>query len=127
MIAWNRKTRCTIFAQIFGHFRTRKNCCDIVSVGERKLRKDKTEQIKSECKNLAEKLKIVERQIGQLERESEKENQMRHLARLIFAGKIIEKSGLLYSFNEQSLCEFLTANKSKLEKRQNKILKGEIL
>ena len=80
------------------------------------MRKDKSEQIKSECKNLAEKLKIVERQIGQLERESENENQMRHLARLIFAGKIVEKSGLLYSFNEQSLCEFLTANKSKLEK-----------
>lgn len=28
----------------------------------------------------------------------------------------LEKVSLLYSFNEQALCEILTANKSKLEK-----------
>ena len=36
--------------------------------------------------------------------------------------KLIEKSGLLYSFNEQSLCEFLTANKSKLEKKNAELV-----
>lgn len=41
---------------------------------------------------------------------------MKHLARLIYAGQVVEKVGLLYSFNEQALCEILTANKSKLEK-----------
>ena len=41
---------------------------------------------------------------------------MKHLARLIYAGQVVEKVGLLYSFNEQALYEILTANKSKLEK-----------
>lgn len=41
---------------------------------------------------------------------------MKHLARLIYAGQVLEKVGLLYSFNEQALSEILTANKSKLAK-----------
>ena len=58
----------------------------------------------------------VECQIERIWNDSTKESEMKHLARLIFAGKIIEKSGLLYTFNEQSLYEFLTANKNKLQK-----------
>ena len=61
-------------------------------------------------------LENVECQIEQIGNDSTKEIEMKHLARLIFAGKIIEKSGLLYTFNEQSLYEFLTANKNKLQK-----------
>lgn len=41
---------------------------------------------------------------------------MKHLARLIYAGQVVEKVGLLYSFNEQALYEILTANKNNLEK-----------
>lgn len=41
---------------------------------------------------------------------------MKHLARLIYAGQVVEKVGLLYSFNEQALSEILTTNKSKSEK-----------
>ena len=81
-----------------------------------KMRKEKAEQLRTECKNLMKSLEKVERQIKDIGGEIENENEMRHLARLIYAGKIIEKSGLLYKFNEQSLFKILTVNKNKLEK-----------
>ena len=80
------------------------------------MRKEKAEQLRAECKNLMRSLEKVERQIDDIGGEIENEKEMRHLARLIYAGKIIEQSGLLYRFNEQSLLEMLTANKGKLEK-----------
>jgi len=80
------------------------------------LRREKIEQDKVECKNLMRLLENVECQIERIGNDSTKESEMKYLARLIFAGKIIEKSGLLYTFNEQSLYEFLTANKNKLQK-----------
>lgn len=80
------------------------------------MRKEKSEMLKAECKNLMKSLEKVERQIEDIGVEAANENEMRHLARLIYAGKIIEQSGLLYRFNEQSLLEMLMANKSKLEK-----------
>ena len=97
-----------------------KNFCDIVANGEGKLRKEKSEWLKSECKNLMADLKNLENQIEEVDKESSEEKEMRHLARLIYAGKIIEKVGLLYTFNEQSLCELLTANKNRLEKPPKK-------
>ena len=116
MIAQNPKKRCTNFAQFFGHLRTRGKTCDIVKVGEGKMRKEQIERDKLECKNLMESLEKVERQIEHISSDFASEREMRHLARLIYAGKIIEKSGLLYTFNEQSLYEFLTANKNELQK-----------
>ena len=80
------------------------------------MRREKSEQLKSELKNLSADFEKIENQMAALENESESEKEMRRLARLIFAGKILEKSGLLYTFNEQTLFEFLTANKNDLEK-----------
>lgn len=120
MIAQNKKSRCTIFAQFFVHFQQNKNFCDIVANGEGKLRREKSEQLKSELKNLSADFEKIENQMAALENESESEKEMRRLARLIFAGKILEKSGLLYTFNEQTLFEFLTANKNNLEKPPEK-------
>jgi hypothetical protein len=42
--------------------------------------------------------------------------ELKHLSRLLYAGEVVEKTGLLYDFNAQSLCQFLTTNKNKLEK-----------
>ena len=84
------------------------------------MRKEKSEQLKAELKNLSSEFEKIENQMANLENESESEKEMWHLARLIYAGKILEKSGLLYTFNEQSLLEFLTANKNKLEKPPEK-------
>ena len=80
------------------------------------MRREKSERLKAELKNLSADFENIENQMAKLENESESEKEMRHLARLIFAGKILEKSGLLYTFNEQTLFEFLTANKNDLEK-----------
>ena len=98
------------------HFDTKPVFCAIVFFGEGKLRKEKSEQLKIELKNLSSEFEKIETQMAGLERESESEKEMWHLARLIFAGRIIEKVGLLYTFNEQTLFEFLTANKNELEK-----------
>lgn len=84
------------------------------------MRREKSERLKAELKNLSAEFEKIENQMANLENESESEKEMRHLARLIFAGKILEKSGLLYTFNEQTLFEFLTANKNKLEKSPEK-------
>ena len=64
MIAQNKKARCTIFAQFFVHFRTRKNNCDIVIVGERNLRKEKMERLETEIKKLEEFADNLDLQIG---------------------------------------------------------------
>ena len=116
MIAQIKKSRCTIFAQFFVLFQQRQNFCAIVLFGEWKLRREKSEPLKAELKNLSADFEKIETQMANLENESESEKEIRHLARLIFAGKILEKSGLLYTFNEQTLFEFLTENKNDLEK-----------
>ena len=84
------------------------------------MRKEKSERLKAELKNLSADFEKIETQMANLENESESEKEMWRVARLIYAGKILEKSGLLYTFNEQSLLEFLTANKNKIEKPSEK-------
>ena len=79
------------------------------------MRKGRLEFLNSQSDNLSTSLENVEKRIKALEEESENEKEVRYLARLLYAGKIIEKVGLLYSFNEQSLSQFLSENKSKLQ------------
>lgn len=73
-------------------------------------------QIKTTSTALSFSLEEVEKKIAKLGDDSEHEKELRYLARLIYAGQIVEKVGLLYSFNEQALCQFLMSNKSALEK-----------
>ena len=80
------------------------------------MRNKRLELLKSQSDNLGTSLENVEERIKDLKEESENEKELRYLARLLYAGKIIEKVGLLYSFNEQSLNQFLLENKSKLQK-----------
>ena len=80
------------------------------------MRKRRLEFLKSQSDNLGTSLENVEKRIKALGEDSDDEKELRYLARLLYAGKIIEKVGLLYSFNEQSLAQFLSENKSKLQK-----------
>ena len=80
------------------------------------MRKRRLEFLKSQSDNLGTSLENVEKRIKALGEDSDDEKELRYLARLLYAGKIIEKVGLLYSFNEQSLSQFLSENKSKLQK-----------
>lgn len=80
------------------------------------MRKGRLEFLNSQSDNLGTSLEDVEKRIKALGEDSNNEKEMRYLARLLYAGKILEKVGLLYSFNEQSLAKFLSENKSKLQK-----------
>ena len=80
------------------------------------MRNKRLELLNSQFDNLGTSLENVEKRIKALGEESDDEKELRYLARLLYAGKIIEKVGLLYSFNEQSLSQFLSENKSKLQK-----------
>lgn len=80
------------------------------------MRKERLERLESESDILGASLENVEKQIAILKGGAEDEKEIWHLSRLLYAGKIIEKVGLLYSFNEQTLCQFLAANKIKLQK-----------
>ena len=80
------------------------------------MRKGRLEFLNSQSDNLGTSLEDVEKRIKALGEDSNNEKEMRYLARLLYAGKILEKVGLLYSFNELSLAQFLSDNKSKLQK-----------
>ena len=80
------------------------------------MRNKRLELLNSQSDNLGTSLENVEKQIKALKEESENEKELLYLAKLLYAGKILEKVGLLYSFNDQSLAQFLSENKSKLQK-----------
>lgn len=80
------------------------------------MEEERLKRLRKDSTILSMTLEKVEQQISALEREANLEKEMKHLARLIYAGQVVEKVGLLYSFNEQALSEILKANKSKLEK-----------
>lgn len=80
------------------------------------MEEERLKRLREDSTILSMTLDKVEQQISALGREANLEKEMKHLARLIYAGQVVEKVGLLYSFNEQALYEILTANKSKLEK-----------
>ena len=80
------------------------------------MRNKRLELLNSQFDNLGTSLENVEKRIKALGEESDDEKELRYLARLLYAGKIIEKVGLLYSFNELSLTQFLSENKSNLQK-----------
>lgn len=79
------------------------------------MEEERLKRLREDSTILSMTLEKVEQQISTLGREANLEKEMKHLARLIYAGQVVEKVGLLYSFNEQALSEILTANKSKLE------------
>ena len=60
-------------------------------------------------------LENLEVEIGLVRDEISAKKEIKYLERLIYAGKILEKVGLLYSFNEQTLCEVLTTNKGRIQ------------
>lgn len=80
------------------------------------MRQERLKQLKTTSASLSFSLEEVEKEIKKLGDDSKHEKELRYLARLIYAGKIVEKVGLLHSFNEQALYQFLMANKSALEK-----------
>lgn len=80
------------------------------------MRHETIKRLRDDSTLICSELENVERNIAALNANTERENELRHFARLIYAGKIVEKAGLLYSFNEHSLLLFLAQNKTALQK-----------
>ena len=72
-------------------------------------------------------LELIEQQIQALEDDYNTDKDLRHLARLLYAGQLVERAGLLYSLNEQTFCHFLANNKPALQKPFDKHFDNENL
>ena len=95
---------------------TNENPCAIVSGGEELLRQEQRKRLKADSDHFIQKLEDLKKQMELLDGEFALDSEVRRLARLLYAGQLVERVGLLYSFNEQAFCEFLTANKEALQK-----------
>ena len=80
------------------------------------MRLKQVEKLRSDSKHLVPSLEQIERQIQALDDDSNTDKELRHVARLLHAGKLVERAGLLYSLNEQAFCHFLSDNKYSLQK-----------
>ena len=80
------------------------------------MRKNQIEKLRSDSKNLLPSFEQLERQIKAFEDDFNTDKELRHLARLLYAGQLVEQAGLLYSLNEQAFCQFLADNEHSLQK-----------
>ena len=80
------------------------------------MRLKQLEKLRLDSKRLLPSLEQIERQIQALDVNSNTDKELRHLARLLYVGQLVEKVGLLCSLNEQTFCQFLADNKNALQK-----------
>ena len=80
------------------------------------MRHSQIENLRAYSSNLIPSLEPLEMQMQLLNALSDSDKQLRHLARLLYAGQLVERAGLLYSLNEQIFCYFLSDNKHALQK-----------
>ena len=80
------------------------------------MRHVQIEKLRSDSIHLLPSLELIELQIQALEDNSNTDKELRHLARLLYVGQLVERAGLLYSLNEQAFCQFLSDNKLSLQK-----------
>ena len=91
------------------------------------MRKNQIEKLRSDSNHLLPSLEKIERQIQALDDDSSTDKELRHLARLLYTGQLVERVGLLYSLNEQTFCHFLANNKLSLQKPFDKHFDNENL
>ena len=80
------------------------------------MRYSQIEKLRSDSIHLLPSLEQIERQIQALEDDSNTDKELRHLARLLYAGQLVERAGLIYSLNEHAFCQFLSDTKHSLQK-----------
>ena len=80
------------------------------------MRQKQIETLHAHSNRLIPSLEQIELKIQALDNDSNTDKELRHLARLLYVGQLVEKVGLLYSLNEQAFCQFLTDNKNALIK-----------
>ena len=80
------------------------------------MRHNQIENLRTDSKRLIPSLEQLEQQMQALDDESYSDKELRHVARLLYVGQLVERVGLLYSLNEQTFCRFLLDNKNALKK-----------
>ena len=80
------------------------------------MRQKQIETLRANSNRLLPSLEQIERQIQALGDDSNADKELRHLARLLYVGYLVEKVGLLYSLNEKAFYQFLSDNKHSLKK-----------
>ena len=80
------------------------------------MRHTQIEKLRTTSNNLITTLEQLEQQMQALDDESNSDKELRHVARLLYVGLLVEQTGLLYSLNEQTFCQFLLDNKKALQK-----------
>lgn len=80
------------------------------------MRKTQVEKLRAESKLLLPSIEQLELKMQALDDESHADKELRHVARLLYVGQLVERVGLLYSLNEQTFCQFLLDNKKALQK-----------
>ena len=80
------------------------------------MRQKQIETLHAHSNRLIPSLEQIELKIQALDNDSNTDKELRHLARLLHAGQLVERAGLLYSLNEQAFCQFLADNKLSLQK-----------
>ena len=79
------------------------------------MRQDKLKKLRETSFELIPALEQLEHQIQLLNDISDSDRELWHLARLLYVGQLVERSGLLYSLNEPAFCQFLDDNKNALQ------------
>ena len=80
------------------------------------MRHNQIENLRTDSKRLIPSIEQLEQQMQALDDESNSDKELRHVARLLYVGQLVERVGLLYSLNEQTFCRFLLDNKNALKK-----------
>ena len=84
------------------------------------LRHTQVEKLRTDSKRLLPSIEQLELQMQALDDEYNADKELRHVARLLYVGLLVEQTGLLYSLNEHSFCQFLLDHKNALQKPTGK-------
>ena len=80
------------------------------------MREKEITQKKAELRGVVDSLTEVKVAKRKKEEELEKDSEMKKISRLLYAGEIIERAGLLYTFNEENLYKVLMENRNEITK-----------
>ena len=80
------------------------------------MREEEIERKKLEYRGVLDSFVRVTGEKYKNEEEEKKEREMKKISRLLYAGEIIERAGLLYTFNEENLYKVLVENRKRITK-----------
>ena len=90
------------------------------------MRQNQIKKLRSESELfLLPSIEQLELKMQALDDEATDDKELRHLARLLYVGQLVEQADLLYSLNEHAFCHFLFENKLSLQNPLDKRFENE--